>query len=78
MVESHYDWFSVRTVLVEHFQLSFKWPESDFMEFSGSYGSAQIPKANRYPRGFIVKFLAKLGIRVDEFDDAYDVVMKSD
>ena len=77
MVETHYDWFSVRLVLVEHFELIFKWPEADFMEFSGPHGSAQIPKANKYPRLFMVGFLAKLGIDVGKFDDAYRVVMKS-
>ena len=48
------------------------------MEFSGPRDSSQIPKANKYSRIFIVRFLAKLGIDADEFDNAYKLVMKSD
>ena len=78
MTETHYNWFSIRAVLVKHFNLILKWTESGFMEFSGPRGSAQIPKANKYPRIFMVQFLAKLDINVDEFDKAYKHVMKSD
>lgn len=72
MVREYFRWFIIRAVLVDRYNLIYKWEQYDCMELSSPNGIATLYKDNKIRRNYLALILKQFGIDLTRFVRDYD------